>query len=336
MPKAGFLKLCNYCKNHPIPGEPPVLEKGHRPCEKYNNKEHLETCKPCRQNHRKTENVRKWRAKKINKKPADKEIETIVAQLLKDEQIYNMVNSQKVDENKEGITIISDEPIEMTEDDYFIEEETGFMETESSPLTELPDQERKDSGNTLVIQHPSFPNILLNADDVMRFQNQIESLIDDMRENDKTPKFISHILENGCWRVTAADEFTLDWFKEKASAFTCLVDNTSASVRVIPLNELPRFICWGFIPGKVIESGKILSRIQKQNSGLNTSRWYISNVEQQLKQFRITFVVDPLSFDTIQENKCLLNLGMNQVKLFCCTEVEEKNEESEGETILVC
>jgi len=83
MPKAGFPKLCNYCKNHTKSSEPPVLEKHHRPCEKYNNKEHLEICKPCRQNHRKTENVRKWRANKLNKKPADKEIEIIFEELLK-------------------------------------------------------------------------------------------------------------------------------------------------------------------------------------------------------------------------------------------------------------
>jgi len=210
------------------------------------------------------------------------------------------------------------------------------METESGSSTELPDQECKDSGNTLVIQHPLFPNVLLNSDDVMRFQNQIESLIDDLRENDKTPKFISHVFENGCWRVTSADEFTLNWFKEKAAAFACLVDNTSVTVRVIPLNELPRFICTGYIPGKVIENAKILSRLQKQNSGLDTSRWYISNVEQQQKQFLISFAVDPLSFEKIQENNRLLNFGMNQVKLFCCEEVEEKNEESEGEIILVC
>ena len=137
MPKAGFLKLCNYCKNHTKPEDPPVLEKHHRPCEKYNNKEHFKDCKPCERNHRKTENVRIWRANKANKKPSDILIKNIVAELMKgnifknldalkinliyflDEEIYEIVNSQKVDQ------ISSDVIIEMTSDDFIMVEESG-------------------------------------------------------------------------------------------------------------------------------------------------------------------------------------------------------------------
>jgi len=45
-----------------------------------------------------------------------------------DEQIFNIVNSQKVDQNEDGFKIISEEAIEMTEDDYIIEEDTGTDE----------------------------------------------------------------------------------------------------------------------------------------------------------------------------------------------------------------
>ncbi|KAL7026060.1 hypothetical protein ACKWTF_013769 [Chironomus riparius] len=329
MPKKGFPKICNYCKNHPIAGEMPVLEKLHRPCEKYNNKEHFKICKPCERNHRKTENVRIWRAKKANKKPSDIAIDKIIAELLKDEVNYEIANSKNVDQNS------SDEMFEIITDDFIMAEDSGSIKNEWKQSTELPNQDCNDSGFTLVIQHPLFPNVLLNENDAMRFQSQIEDMIDDLRENEKTPKFISHVIENGCWRVVSADESTQKWFNEKASAFTCLVDNTNVPVRVIPLNELPRFICAGYIPGKAIESAKILSRIQKQNSGVDTSRWYIREIEQQEKQFLISFMIDPLSLNKIQENNCVLNFGMNQVNLFICEQVNEKFEEPE-EQIVVC
>ncbi|XP_070507445.1 uncharacterized protein [Chironomus tepperi] len=321
MPKAGFPKLCNYCKNHSQEGEAPVLEKHHRPCRKYNNPEHFKNCVPCERNHRKTENVRKWRKNKINKKLAEKEnkeIQSIVELLMKDDIINDIVHHQKID-NFDS----SEDIIEMSEEDIIIEE----MESEDVESTELPDcQERKDSGLTLMVQHPLFPKMSLNADDAIRFQNQIENLIDDIRENEKTPKFISHVLENGSWRVTSADEFTQNWFQEKAAAFTCLVDDTNVPVRIIPSNEYN--ICGCFITGKDIDTAKVLSRLNKQNKGLEISRWYIHEVNQQENQLYISFIVDPVSLSIIRENKCMLNYGMNQLHFFQCEEMEGKYEES--------
>lgn len=203
----------------------------------------------------------------------------------------------------------------------------GFMEAES-PLTELPEEDHKDSGFTLIVQHPLFPKTSLSSDDAVRFQNQIENLIDDLSDNDQMPKFVSQNLENGCWRVAAADEFTQNWFKEKASEFTCLVGNSNVPVKLVPSSEFPSVVCACYIPGKVIGTAKILTRFHKQNPGLDTSRWDIQVVEQHEKQFFISFAVDPVSLSTIRENNCVLNFGMNQVQFFQFEDAEEKIEES--------
>lgn len=195
--------------------------------------------------------------------------------------------------------------------------------------TEMSEQDRKESGLTLIIQHPLFPKASLNLDDTVRFQIQIENQIDDLRGHDQIPKFVSQNLDNGCWKVTAADEFTQNWFKEKASALTCLVGNSNVPVKLTPLNEFPSVICGCFIPGKVIATDNILSRFNKQNLDLDTSRWVIQEIEQHKNKFFVSFAVDLVSLNTIKDNNCVLNFGMNQIQFFQCEVSEEKIEESD-------
>ena len=51
---------CAYCRNH----QEDRLAKGHRGNCKYNTNVHMEKCKDCKKNHRKTENMQKYREKK--------------------------------------------------------------------------------------------------------------------------------------------------------------------------------------------------------------------------------------------------------------------------------
>ena len=60
------ISKCNYCKNHDIDQD----YKNHGKCP-FNNKDHFKKCKRCRMNHKKSDNVKKYReriAKKDKKK----------------------------------------------------------------------------------------------------------------------------------------------------------------------------------------------------------------------------------------------------------------------------
>ena len=57
---AKITKYCAYCKNH----NELYPEKNHKQDCPYNNEEHYLNCRPCLQNHKKSENVKRWREKK--------------------------------------------------------------------------------------------------------------------------------------------------------------------------------------------------------------------------------------------------------------------------------
>ena len=67
-------KFCQYCKNHSVTNP----EKGHKGKCNYKHAEHIQGCHLCKQNYKKTENVRNWRNKKNIGKSDDIPIKTVL------------------------------------------------------------------------------------------------------------------------------------------------------------------------------------------------------------------------------------------------------------------
>ncbi|XP_070509666.1 uncharacterized protein [Chironomus tepperi] len=294
-------KNCAYCKNHDLIKP----EKDHKPNCSYNNAGHFSVCKPCMQNHKKSENVKRWREKQRNEQnPTESvNIQEAVGDLL--EECLDGIDIKFIDGMLHTIGVHE----EAINEDEKMEVEEVIEETIESQIADLSSY-FKDTGLTIAILPSNYPENILTEDNVNELQSSVENMIDQLPIADLFPRFKSSIYEFGYWRVSCVDEFTKDWF------INYIATSTSFDlIQILSIDQIPKHHFTANIPEKPFEITKILRMIHKQNSNLDTSRWEILQSIEYAEGFTVTFEVDPLSFNFIKMNNHYLNFGMDRLEV---------------------
>jgi len=103
----------------------------------------------------------------------------------------------------------------------------------------------------------------------------LKNLIDMMPSGSETqgPQFDRSGLDQGVFKITCSDQRSLNWLKESAQRIEPIEGTGFTVVELAELNSLNKVRVW--IPGIPEEPRLIFSRLDKQNRGLNTSRWRV-------------------------------------------------------------
>ncbi|XP_070502879.1 uncharacterized protein [Chironomus tepperi] len=292
-------KFCAYCRNHSI-FKP---EKGHRNKCPYNVKSHLEKCKECKSNKRKTLNTQKHRERKSKAESGVNGID-------------EPSTSTTIEEPNDPATKNENEIPYDDSDCTDVDEEMPVIKTEfNAPSQEASNQSssrnllfihalggfklQKFEPNTsyaIIIMPQNYPFGILTKKESDYIENLITDLVDLMIPSNDMKK----IYEKGCLKVSCSNktiiESLLDVKKFKPN---------EKELKVLHENQMPRHIRMSCNITEKVSHPEFLKIIKFQNK-LDTSEWIVNSIRGVDNEFKVHFSVDLLSAGYIHfRNFCL-------------------------------
>jgi len=115
----------------------------------------------------------------------------------------------------------------------------------------------------------------MTEDEGQHVRSQLIPLIDmlPVKADSQGPQFNRSGLDQEVFRITCADQHTLNWLKESVLRIEPIGDCTFQLVELAQLSRLNKIKVW--IPGVPSDPKLTLARLSKQNCGLVTSEWCI-------------------------------------------------------------
>jgi len=161
-----------------------------------------------------------------------------------------------------------------------------------------------------------YPDVIFTENMVSDIEDRILSCIDSLEGVEEAPTFLYRRYERGYFKLACVGEYTRGWLIKETANWKFF----GRSVKVVPLSDLPQppvYRAW--IPGTKATAEKILSRLSKQNKGLNVAGWRLKNSFGTEKGFKAFFEVDPAGIEFLKTKNFLLFYGLTQIKFSLVT-----------------
>jgi hypothetical protein len=133
-----------------------------------------------------------------------------------------------------------------------------------------------------------YPNAIFTLHDIEQMEMDVRTAAD--------LNFQSSTLQKGVWRVGFPDEDSKLQFLE---ALIQLQPRFPPFV-ILPFRDVPAIIHQARIPGINLTDHQILSKISKNNNGIDTSHWRILETVREDDEMLVEFQIDAESFQMIQ------------------------------------
>ena len=153
----------------------------------------------------------------------------------------------------------------------------------------------------------------MTAEEGQHVRSQIIRLIDILPVGTETqgPQFNRSGLDQGVFKITCADQHTLTWLKESVSSIEPIEECSFQVVKLSELYRLNKVKVW--VPGVSSEPKLILSRISKQNRGLDTSEWRILHRQEKPDGQLLVLGVDDASLTALRNMGGKVHLELSRV-----------------------
>ena len=125
------------------------------------------------------------------------------------------------------------------------------------------------------------------------------------------PQFDRSGLVRGVFRISCTDQASLTWLREAVNRIELIEGQTYQVVEVSQLYRLHRVKVW--IPGEIYEPGAILSRLAKQNQGLDTSGWKLIHRQEKDNGQLLVLGVSDESVEVLKVTAGRVHLELSQV-----------------------
>ncbi|KAL7026057.1 hypothetical protein ACKWTF_013767 [Chironomus riparius] len=276
-------KFCAYCRNHSI-YKP---EKGHRNKCPYNVKSHLEKCKECKSNKRKTLNTQKHRERKskaesgangIDEPSTSAAAEEANDSTSKNENEVPYDDSDCTDVDEE-MPVIKSEPSShettiqpSSRNLLFIHALNGFQLQKFEPNT----------STAIIIMAQNYPFGILTKKESDYIENLITDLVDLMMPMNDMKK----IYEKGCLKVSCTNRTIIDSLLDVKK-----FKPNEKELKVLHENQMPRHIRLSCNITEKVSHSEFLKIVGLQNR-LDTSGWIVNSIRQVDDKYKVHFSVD--------------------------------------------
>ena len=125
------------------------------------------------------------------------------------------------------------------------------------------------------------------------------------------PRFDRSGLAQGVYRITCADQSSLDWLKAAAPRIEPIEGHSFEVIELSQLNRLKSVRVW--VPGEKSDPKTILSRLAKQNQGLDTSEWRLIQRQESDKGQLLVLGVSEVSVEKLRLMGGTAHLELSQV-----------------------
>jgi len=125
------------------------------------------------------------------------------------------------------------------------------------------------------------------------------------------PQFNRSGLDQGVFKVTCADQTSLNWLMESALRIAPVEGHGFQAIELAKLNRLNKVRVW--IPGEHSEPLSVLTRLAKQNQGLDTSGWRLLHRQEKPEGQLLVFAVCDASLRVLRSLGGRAHLELSRV-----------------------
>ena len=125
------------------------------------------------------------------------------------------------------------------------------------------------------------------------------------------PQFNRSGLDQGVFEITCVDQNSLNWLMESALRIAPVEGHGFQAIEHAKLNKLNKVRVW--IPGERSEPLSVLTRLAKQNQGLDTSGWRLLHRQEKPEGQLLVFAVCDASLKVLRSLGGRAHLELSRV-----------------------
>ncbi|KAG5866234.1 hypothetical protein JTB14_027636 [Gonioctena quinquepunctata] len=166
-----------------------------------------------------------------------------------------------------------------------------------------------------VIVHNEYPLKVLSSEQIDNLQSDLVKVVEELPSNDFVPLFLNCVRQRGTLLVDCNDQESADWLRSSVPDVLVAWDGPEliiADPEKIPYRKYLQ-LC---IPDPGEEPERILSRLQRQNKGINSKDWHFVRKKKEKNSTSLFVAVDDEVSKALKAVgfKLFLNFGRIMVK----------------------
>ena len=171
----------------------------------------------------------------------------------------------------------------------------------------------------------------MTEDEGQHVRSQLIRLIDmlPVKSDSQGPQFNRSGLDQGVFKITCADQHTLNWLKESVLRIEPIGACNFQLVELAELSRLNKVKVW--VPGVPSDPKLILERLSKQNCGLVTSEWRILYRQEKPEGQLLVLGVDDASLSALRYTGGKAHLELSRVTFELPSQGQEATKEKSKE-----
>ena len=165
-------------------------------------------------------------------------------------------------------------------------------------------------GLRVVVVCENYPESQISKENFTDIQQAIGRLVDELPEEEFTPRLVDSYWAKGAAIMVCHDELTKDWLAARVPA---LVAWEGSRLKLVSLDALPtykRVVAWFLGPAE--DAKRYLVRLHRLNQGLDTRHWRVYEHREESIGVRLVLSIDAASVTVLERLRWRTFSGVGQ------------------------